>query len=371
MGHEQTTARLKLTLEQQAAQHDFSADAWSRIERRLGRQPWRRAGIAAACIAVLAAAATAAPYLWHAVSSPATGHPRPAAQLVIAGRTHLDPGAGRVVTGYGGVWVLGSGLIYRVDPATGKTLTTIPARGAGAELGDITAGAGAVWVTRTGLHPGVYRLDPRRNRIASFIRLPLVPTGITAAYGRVWVTEARQGQGTVVRIDPRTGRVSGPPITAGAAPGRIVAGFGSLWLTGGTGTSWLSRIDPATGAVTRILANVERVDAAGAGSLWVIPTRGGIQRVSPVTGQVTATLRVRDATGVTFWAGSAWASAGPPGTIVRVDPASNRILGKPVPTGTTSVYASAGPSGLWVTDFDTGELLHLVPARYQGVSSLP
>ena len=213
-----------------------------------------------------------------------------------------------------------------------------------------------------GSHPGVYRVDPRRNRITSFIRLPLVPTGITAAYGQVWVTEPRHGPGIAVRIDPHTGQVSGPPITVGAAPGRIVAGFGALWVTGGAGTSWLSRINPATRAVTRVLANIERVDAVGAGSLWVIPARGGIQRVDPVTGQATATIRLPDATGVTFWAGSAWASAEPPGTIVRVDPVSNRILGRPVPAGTTPIYTSAGASGLWVADFGTGELLHLTAA---------
>jgi streptogramin lyase len=362
MRHEQIAARLRLALEQEAARHELSAGAWPQIERRLRRQPWRRAGIAAVCSALLAAAVTAAPYLWHAVSSPAPGHPHPAAQLVIAGRTRLSPGITKVVTGYGGVWVHGPGLIYRVDPATGKTVTTIPAGGTGVKLGDIAAGAGAVWITRTDSHPGVYRVDPRRNRITAFIRLPLVPTGITAAYGQVWVTEPRQGPGIVVRIDPRTGQVSGSPITVGAAPGRIVAGFRALWVTGGTDTSWLSRINPATGAVTRILANIDRVDAVGAGSLWVIPTRGGIQRIDPVTGLATATIRLPDAAGVTFWAGSAWAAAEPPGTIVRVEPASNRILGKPVPVGTTPVYTSADARGLWVADSDSGELLHLTPA---------
>lgn len=140
MRHEQIAARLRLALEQEAARHELSADAWPQIERRLRRQPWRRAGIAAVCSALLAAAVTAAPYLWHAVSSPAPGHPHPAAQLVIAGRTRLSPGITKVVTGYGGVWVHGPGLIYRVDPATGKTVTTIPAGGTGVKLGDIAAG---------------------------------------------------------------------------------------------------------------------------------------------------------------------------------------------------------------------------------------
>jgi DNA-binding beta-propeller fold protein YncE len=51
----------------------------------------------------------------------------------------------------------------------------------------------------------------------------------------------------------------------------------------------------------------------------------------------------------------------PPGTLVRIDPASNRVVGKAVPAGTSPIYVAASPSGLWVADFDTGDLLHLAP----------
>jgi streptogramin lyase len=142
----------------------------------------------------------------------------------------------------------------------------------------------------------------------------------------------------------------------------MVAGAGALWLTSGSYTRWLSRINPATGMVTRILVNIENVDAVGAGSLWVIPTRGGIQRVDPATGQVTATIRLPHAVTVTFWAGSAWASTEPPGTLARIDPASNRIVGPAVAAGATPIYIASSPSGLWVANSDTGNLLHLARA---------
>jgi DNA-binding beta-propeller fold protein YncE len=257
------------------------------------------------------------------------------------------------------VWVIGSGVIYRVDPATARIVATVPAPGTGKKLSDIATGAGAVWVTSTGGHRGVYRIDPRRSRITSFIRLPLVPTGIAVAYGRVWATEPTQGRAIVLRIDPQTNRVSGPPIRIGTGPGRIVAGAGALWVASGTINSWLSRINPATGVVTRMLANIENVDAAGAGSLWVTPTRGGIQRVDPATGKVTATIGLPNAVRVIFWAGSAWAAIEPPGTLSRIDPASSRMVGKPAPAGTSPIYIAASPSGLWVVDFDSGDLLHL------------
>jgi DNA-binding beta-propeller fold protein YncE len=362
MEPDQIAASLRIALDREAARHEISPGAWSQIERRLRRQAWRRAGIAAVCVAIAAAAATAAPSLWHTMSGPVVSHPhpRPAAQLVTVGRTHLSSGVTHLATGYGGVWVIGTGVIYRVDPATAKTVATIPALGVG--YGQIAAGAGAVWATSTGSHMGVYRIDPHRNRVTSFIHLQPTPIGITVAYGRVWVAEPKEGPGIVLRIDPRTNRVSGPPIRVGTGAGQIIAGSGALWVTNGNGNGSVSRINPATGVVTRTLVNIPDVDAVGAGSLWVTPGHGGIQRADPATGQVTATIRVPNAVRAIFWAGSTWVLTSSPSAIVRIDPTSNRIVGKAAPVG-PSPYIAAGPSGLWVADFTTGDLLHLATAR--------
>ncbi len=59
-----------------------------------------------------------------------------------------------------------------------------------------------------------------------------------------------------------------------------------------------------------------------------------------------------------FWAGSAWVLTSSPNTVVRVDPTSNRVVDKAAPVG-PSPYIATGPSGLWLADFTTGELLHL------------
>jgi DNA-binding beta-propeller fold protein YncE len=363
MEHDQIAASLRLALDRASARHEISPDAWSEIECRLRRRTWRRWGIAAACIAI-ASAATVTPFLWHTISGPLADHPHPwpASQLALVSRTHLSRGVTHVTAGYGGVWVVGLGVIDRIDPATAKPVATIPVPGVG-ELNHIAAGAGAVWVTSDGGGRfGVYRIDPRHNRVTSFIRLQPNPIGITVAFGRVWVTVPKSGPGIVLRIDPRTNRVSGPPIRVGTGAAQVVAGFGALWVTNGNGNGSVSRINPATGAVTRTLANIPDVNAVGAGSLWVMPNHGGIQRVDPATGQVTATIRLPNAVGVVFWAGSAWMSIAPPGTVVRIDPATNRIVGKAARAGTSPIYIAAGPSGLWVVDFTAGDLLHLAIA---------
>jgi streptogramin lyase len=356
MDHDQLAARLRLALEREAARHQVSPGAWPQIERRRRRRTRRQITTAAACLAAVAAAATAAPYLWQTVSGPAVGHshPRPAAQLAVVGRTHLSRGITKLAAGYGGVWVVGYGVIYRVDAATGKTVATIPARGTD-KLSDIAAGGGAVWATSAAPSFGVYRIDPRHNRVTSFIHLPPTPTEITVAYGQVWVAEPQQG-GVVVRINPGTNRPSGPPIRVCCTdPGSIVAGFGALWVT----SAGVSRINPATGTVTRTLVNIPDVTAAGAGSLWGTGTYGGIQRVDPATGQVTATIRLPGAVNVVYWAGSAWAADDQAGTLTRIDPRSNRTTGAAAPAGTSPIYLTASPNGLWVADIATGDLLHL------------
>ena len=228
-----TATTLRLALDREVAKHQLSSGTWPRLERRLRRQPQRRAAIVGVCTAIVATAATVAPYLWDGLPGPLASHPppQPGPHLVIGARTHVSS-TGPLTTGYGGVWIIGPGVIYRVDPATARTVATIPAPETGGKPpSSITTGAGAVWATSPGRHPGVYRIDRRTNRVTSFIRLPPTPTGITVAHGRVWVTVAKEGPGIVVRIDPRTNRISGPPIRVGAGPGEIVSSAGTLWVT--------------------------------------------------------------------------------------------------------------------------------------------
>jgi DNA-binding beta-propeller fold protein YncE len=53
---------------------------------------------------------------------------------------------------------------------------------------------------------------------------------IAVADGVVWVPNV--GQGTVSRIDARTGRLIGTPIKVGEIEGDVVAKGGRAWITG-------------------------------------------------------------------------------------------------------------------------------------------
>ena len=389
-----TAATLRFALDREVAKHQVSPGAWPQLERRLRRQPRRRAAIAAGCAVIVAAAAAVTPSVWHRLSGPAASHPhpRPGLHLVIGARIPQFGGLS-LTTGYGAVWVTGGGMVYRVNAATGGIVAAIPAPGTGDRSSGIATGAGAVWATRPGRHPGVYRIDPRTNHVTSFIRLPPTPTGLTVAHGRVWVAVVKEGPGIVVRIDPRTNRVSGPPIPVGAGPGEIVSGAGTLWVTNSSYTPNVpnvSRINPATGAVagarggpwggTDRLGNakVSRIDAAGAGSLWTTGVNV-VQRVDPATGHVTAAIPVPHAWRVIFWHGLAWALTGAvpsgppprPGTVVGIDPASNRVVVHGAPFRGAPAAITADPTGLWVAFFTPNhtsmEMVHLVLARAAGI----
>ncbi len=133
--------------------------------------------------------------------------------------------------------------IYRIDPATNRatSVATILEEG----TADITAGAGAVWVTapmQTSAS-GLVRLDPATGSVVARITLPdAAPVGLTAVTtgdGFVWATSSR---GSFWKVDPAGDRPIGDPQLIGAVPPEgapdVVAAFGSLWVASDDGHIW-------------------------------------------------------------------------------------------------------------------------------------
>ena len=160
----------------------------------------------------------------------------------------------------------------------------------------------------------------------------------------------------------------------GGGGGVITTGAGALWVTSGDGNGYPStiyRADPETGAVKRLATpTVTDIEAAAVGSLW----SSQVQRVDPATGRVIATFFALGPSQVAFWKGSVWAlTLRRSLTFLRIDPATNQVTGTPVPVGkpvpaawgTESTAIAAGPTGLWVLDFNRNLLYHLAlrPAR--------
>jgi streptogramin lyase len=361
-----TTARnLRLGLDRAAASHQRSPDSWTQIEQRLVSRRRPRMAIAAAAAAVAVATVIAVTlYLRPPLPAPAPRNSgsAPSQQLVVVGRLHLL-GAGLGAASAGSVWVSGQNVTYRVNPATNKVVAVVPTPGTD-EFSWLTIGAGSVWITggnMPGYQLGVYRISPHDGKVMAFIKLPRggLPGPIAVAYGRVWVVG-----GNFYCINPRTNRIVGPHFEFGGDISRIVPAAGALWVTSTNGGGSISRVDPRTGASASlnlaVWSKITDIDASGAGSLWMSGTNV-VDRVDPVSGRITAAIPVPGVDLVYFWRNSAWAvtsSSAGMASIVRVDPATNKVIGKAVTLGSAPAAVAVGPTGLWAVNGQ--QLLHLV-----------
>jgi DNA-binding beta-propeller fold protein YncE len=296
----------------------------------------------------------------------------------------LPPGSGSprpfsdIDVGFGAIWVAGQDALLRIDLPTNRVVATIPAPLAG-RYASIAFGEGAVWVTSGQANGVVYRVDPATNRVTAAIGVPGGAFGIVVAAGTVWVTLflPEPDRGVVARIDARSNRLL-TPIEVPNMPGAIRYGLDAVWVTS---RFTVSRIDPQIGAVTQPLHRVGDVMAVGGGALWGTFANSaddaGVQRVDPATGRVVATITIPDGVVMAFGLGTLWVAQdastmgtpdapdrSKPGRLYRIDPTSNRVLGRPVPLpGIAPTALAVGEGAVLVGELDGKTLtrFNLVP----------
>jgi virginiamycin B lyase len=164
-----------------------------------------------------------------------------AATNEVEARVDVLPGSYCAAFGFDSVWVTNSvdapggqtGSVQRVDPATNQVTATIPT---GPDPRFLAAGEGGVW-TFNWTDGSVTRIDPRDNSTTD-LQLGIVGGGgdITTGAGRVWV---RGVECLLVTIDPSTNQVDqvfGPPEGSGAV--RVAEDL--VWVTAhDTKTVWV------------------------------------------------------------------------------------------------------------------------------------
>jgi streptogramin lyase len=148
-------------------------------------------------------------------------------------------GARGIAVGEGAVWVANfeGGSVSRIDPATGAS-REIPI---GGSAQDVAAGYGSVWVTRPN-EGQVSVLAPDGHRRGAPIQVGSLPSSIVAGLGYVWV--ANSSSGTVIRIDPRTRRLTGRRLAFDQGISDIAVADGRLWVLQGDGTVRRTRAAP-------------------------------------------------------------------------------------------------------------------------------
>jgi streptogramin lyase/tRNA A-37 threonylcarbamoyl transferase component Bud32 len=183
-----------------------------------------------------------------------------------------------LTSGSYGVWIAGCPDVYELTvdgsnvAAGAKVTIPFPAQLNASNyregLGAMAMGEGAVWAIGDASDPTLWRIDPRRHRIASTIHLGFPPAHVAAGEGAVWVTD--QLHDRVVEVDPATNRVV-RSIRVGRGAAGVAVGAGSVWVTGAIDHS-VTRIDPPSGrAVGTIpVAASPQAVAVGDEGVWVV-----------------------------------------------------------------------------------------------------
>ncbi len=150
-------------------------------------------------------------------------------------RIHLGGQPTAVAAGPSGVWVVGVGRLWRVDPVTGRVVTTTRVAEDLQAGGRVVVDRGAVWVAASA--GGVLlRVDPRTGRVVA--RLAGACGGGVAVVGGVGWTP---GAGGLLPLDRQTG----PAVSLGGidplAISDIAGGWDAIWVM-----TWerIFRVDP-------------------------------------------------------------------------------------------------------------------------------
>jgi streptogramin lyase len=198
----------------------------------------------------------------------------------------------------------------------------------------IAAAGNDLWVVNHGddsVPSSVTRLDARTGEVTGTTELPGHHAGEPLlAADHLWI--ALTTEGTVVRVDLRTGRVVGSPIVVDT--GTCLAGSVAdrdLWYTGlddaegGSCRNVARRLDPESGQVSPTMYGAGKslfnVTSAG-GSVWASDIGHTIYHVDVGSGAIrpSLTLPGPDATNRLLAAfGSLWALGGESGQLVRID----------------------------------------------------
>jgi streptogramin lyase/predicted Ser/Thr protein kinase len=211
----------------------------------------------------------------------------------------------------------------------------------------LAVGPRTVWVTsaRDGT---LSRIDSASRELIAKTRLGRGISGVAIGAGSVWVSNPRTG--TVLRADS-TGQVIAR-IPIGGRPGALAFAGGRLWVADDAGAG-IAAIDGETNRLVERGIAPQAAPlrlAAGAGAVWVSSaTTGTVSRIDLASASAEAPIRVgRGPAGVTVGGGLVWVANSRSGTVTRVDPSIRAILGAPIFVGARPGGIDAGTSTVWV-----------------------
>jgi streptogramin lyase len=252
-----------------------------------------------------------------------------------------EPTFGLVSSG-GSMWVggTGSGDVLRLDPATGKVLSRVPI---GVRTFNLAAAPGAVWGL-SNLTSTAARIDTRTGNVTASVKVGNGPYDIEWGFGSAWVANSLDG--TVSRI---TGKKVVKTIKVGVEPNGLSAIGNYLWVTDHTAGKLL-RLDPRTNRVTGsvALAGADWVTGFG-GSLYVSQETNTVARVDARTLKVLGRVKVhRNPLGSAIVANQLWVPCIDSNDVVVVNPTTMQVV-KTMAAGPGPIVVLPAAGHVWIS----------------------
>ena len=309
-------------------------------------------------------------------------HGRASTQALLRSVTRVDPAAAleellrrrrrrgvvRAVTALATATALALAWVGVRGPEREATITTPPPGSLGRVAATIPVGTGpvdvlvaegAVWVANAA-QGTVSRVDPATNTVTGTIGVGHNPVRLAAGFGSIWV--ANETSQTVSRLDARTGQPQATiPVTGHVAPEDLAVGAGAVWVRRHVR---LWRLDPATNTMVDRTGDWEAGGAGTAvvdGLLWLSGMTfsgvGQIVRVDPATSRVVDRFTTAGDGALAVGGGSVWQAGITSQTIYRYDPSSKRPLAQ-VPIGVVAKHLTANAGSLWISS-DSGQVTRI------------
>ncbi|HJU47065.1 MAG TPA: serine/threonine-protein kinase, partial [Gaiellaceae bacterium] len=271
------------------------------------------------------------------------------------------------------------GALVGIDPGSNSVTSVYPVS---AHPGVITAANGRVWASdfRDG---SLWRLEPRSGDLQRFTTTG-EPRDITSLGDDIYV--ASDGEtildGSVTRYDASTGsREGGVKVLACS----VAAGLGVVWTAGCPFIERLSTDDGPFRIVREVRIPFQEPQSAetyrfairdmavGEGALWLIgdPVDKRVFRVDPGTGDILGVTKLPfSPRAVAAGEGAVWVTGGLDDVVARLDAATGAILGTTsVPNGAGGVAAGAG--GVWVASALARTVSRLEPRTGEVSATIP
>jgi virginiamycin B lyase len=173
----------------------------------------------------------------------------------------------------------------------------------------------------------------------------------------VWIAVSSKDR--VLRLDAATNQI-GATVTVGEPCSGLVIDFGSLWIPSCKDHK-IVRVDAKTGVAQAFIdagpADSEGGICSGAGSVWMVASKqGDLLRIDPASNRVVAHIQLPAGSfNPAFANNSIWVTSNSSGTLVRVNPKANAVTSE-TPVGPSPRFLTVGAGSVWVLNQGDGTI---------------